>query len=133
MNPSPEIMPSVLILPPPAKADRINYVSTVPLAILLVGTVLFLIQRVLLESVNPAKADVWDFVAMGFVLGFAGMLLWVAWSCRTGALPFRFVVDSSKRTCGYRWGSWWTRRTDLSDAAKLRGGESRATSEFPIP
>jgi hypothetical protein len=121
---SPQIMPSVLLLPPPTGGQRIASAGTGVFTLLVAGVVLFATTRFFLESIAAPKVEVWDFVGTATGLVFAGVFCWVAWKCRLGALPFRFVADASSRECGYRWGSWWARRIDLSDATKLRGGLS---------
>lgn len=75
----------------------------------------------LLEMIAADQVGAWDFVAIGTGLVFAAAFFWVAWKCRLGALPFRFVADAARRECGYRWRSWWALRIDLSDAARLTG------------
>lgn len=114
-------MSSNLVLPRPARIEQVSYAGTAVLALLLAGAGLFFVPWALWDSIDAEKAGVWDFVAMGFVLGFPVFLIWVAWSCRIVALPFRFTVDVAARKCGYRWGSWWTGSIDLRDAKMLRG------------
>lgn len=114
-------MSSLLLLPPPTKRQRITSALTGVVAFLVAGTVLFVFAKSVLESFGAEKVGVWDFAATGLTLVIAGFFGWLAWSSRLGALPFRFVADAANRECGYRWGSWWTRRIDLSDVSKLKG------------
>ncbi len=119
-------MPSLLLLPPPTKRQRIIWAGTGVVALLVAGTLVFIFTESLMWSFTAEKVGAWDFVATGFTLLIAGFFCWVAWTCRLEALPFRFVVDASNRECGYRWRSWWVHRSDLSDATKLRGEMSYA-------
>ncbi len=114
-------MASLLTLSPPGKLERFQCAATAVLALVLAVVIAIFIPAVLIGSMDIERLEVWDYLAMGFMMGFVGFLIWVAWSCRIGALPFRFTVDAQARKCGYCWGKWWTRQTDLSDTTRLRG------------
>ena len=84
-----------------------------------VGAFLIALTQALSGSIDLGEMGMTDYVALGIVLALVALMGWVAWSCRIGALPFRFVVDPRSRKCGYRWGSLWTRLIDLTEATGL--------------
>jgi hypothetical protein len=102
------------------------------------GSHFLLLARFPMLDIASGDATLSAFVGVLLIAAAASFLLLLAWSCMIGALPFGFVADEATRECGYRWGSWWIRRKNLSNASKLRGDvmyvviKSRATWRWSI-
>ena len=119
---------SILYLPTPDGRHRFSCACICFVTLLAAGVVLFISTIPLREAFPAQNVGRDELLAGGIGLAFAGFFLRVAWTFRLEALPFRFSVDAAKRECGYRWGSWQARRTDLSEATKLLGEISYATT-----
>lgn len=112
----------ILSFPSPSTAERFTYICMGGTALISSTAILFFVFPFnLKELASLEDAGLGEYVVTVFMLGFGICLLWIAWSSRVIALPFRFTADASTPRCGYRWRSWWPRQIDLSDATKLEG------------
>ena len=114
-------MSSVFHLEPYPLTKRILYSGFALAALMFAGVLLFVPIRGWFLS---RTAEPMELAAVITSFGAALLMVWLAWTCRLGALPFSFFVDSVARESGYRWWIFKTQRTDLSEVKELRGDVS---------
>ena len=114
-------MSSVFTASGPAWPLRLGYGLWACGALIFAGVAIVVPSRSLYIAITTDTVTVGEFLATFAALAFAALAIWSAWWCRIGAFPFRFIADPSRKECGYRWGSWWATREDLSNVDQLRG------------
>ena len=114
-------MPEEYVAPGPSRGIRLLCSLWVSGILLFSGAAIAIPGRSILGSIATHSLSAWEVLATLVGFAFAAFGIWLAWSCRILALPFRFTANSSRRECGYRWGSWWANREDLSGVHQLRG------------